>query len=540
VGFAPPATTGTSTTATVSTTAATPTGAHQVTITGSGAGGVTASVVVTVTVTAIPGSITLSLASPALSVTQGQSGNVALTINRTNFTGSVALTSAGAPAGVMVDFNPPSTTGLTSTVTVTVPGATPTGTSQITITASGTGVSNATIVLTLTVTQSAGGGNVTFTFCAQSGIPLWLAYQNLGGAWTAVTPVNNAYNFNINPRGIVAWVLPDGAKTKLEVYYGSTSELAARGSSLCRGNGTTKSVNVTVTGLGMMDVASVALGGATTQLFGGVGNTAQLTNVPDGLVDLFVSRQTVDFPLVTSSVVVQSDLNPANGSTIMADVSVANAVNRTATIANLGADNASMLMGFLTKNGTVGSLFVDGPGTTTSRPWAGVPDALTANHWHQQQVIATTPGAVNGYPFRAVQQFNRLAADRTYTLPAHITAPTLAVQGTAPYVRINHTWTIQSAEFNDYWSITYTPASGNVSSVTISGTSDYFGSGPVRLDLPTFDASFNPQHGLQPGVQLTWTFLAAGGTAWGTTGNVPRATEGAISTTAGVSGQITP
>src|SRR6266852_5247641 len=75
-------------------------------------------------------------ASPASqTVTAGSSTTYTININRTGgFTGTVALSSSGAPAGASATFNPSSTGGSSSTLTVTTSASTPAGSSTLTIT----------------------------------------------------------------------------------------------------------------------------------------------------------------------------------------------------------------------------------------------------------------------------------------------------------------------------------------------------------------------------------------------------------------------
>lgn len=69
---------------------------------------------------------TVSVAPSALTVVPGADNVTTVTIDRTDFTGEVALTMTGAPAGVSGTFNPATTTGTTSTLTVSAgPATTP-------------------------------------------------------------------------------------------------------------------------------------------------------------------------------------------------------------------------------------------------------------------------------------------------------------------------------------------------------------------------------------------------------------------------------
>jgi uncharacterized membrane protein len=539
VAFNPATLTGTTLTSTVTVNVAatvTP-GNYPITLTGAGTGVTNATATLTVTVTAAA-SVSLALNPTSLSIQQGQQSTTAVTITRTNFTGNVDLTSTGAPAGVTVTFNPASTTGNTSTATVAVGAAVAAGSYTITVQAAGTGITNATVTLNLTVTQAGGGsGNVTFTFCQQSGIPLWVGYSNNGGAWTQATGTNNVYSFTINTRGIVAYVLPSGASTSLRVIYGTQAELTAQGAAFCQGAGTTKTINATLNGVGMGEIGTVSMGGGAGTVIGGIGsNTVQLNNVQDGLRDLIAVRasQTTFSP---NSIVIQRDLNIPNGGSVTADF--ANGVAplaRTATIANLGTQQVTFMGLFLSKNFTSGNISFVQPTTSTTVNWFGVPDASTVSgDFHAQTALATPAGSTTPFPMRALVYYSRLATNQTLTLPNAIaTLPTVTVAGTTPYVTINSSWAIENP-YNQFWTLNFTPTGGSGPSAIVTGTAGYFGGGPVQLNIPNFGSSFNSAHGLQAGTPLTWQFTATGGTVF-----LAGPTEGATQMFAAVGGALAP
>lgn len=140
--FSPVSTTGASTLSLAASSTAT-VGPATITITGtSGTLTHTASINLTVTSTA-PANFSLSAAPAAVSVTRGGTTRSEVTVNRLNgFTGTVALSATGLPAGVTASFGPLSSTG----------------TSLLTLTASNTAVPGSVIVtgtsgaLTRTVT----------------------------------------------------------------------------------------------------------------------------------------------------------------------------------------------------------------------------------------------------------------------------------------------------------------------------------------------------------------------------------------------------
>ena len=94
---------------------------------------------------------TLATTPAALTVKQGASGTVTVNVSRNaTFTGAVALTLEGAPAGVTGTFNPASATGATSTLTLNVSSTAAAGTHNLTVRGKGDGLDK-TARVTLTV-----------------------------------------------------------------------------------------------------------------------------------------------------------------------------------------------------------------------------------------------------------------------------------------------------------------------------------------------------------------------------------------------------
>ncbi|HKQ77385.1 MAG TPA: hypothetical protein VJ810_27040 [Blastocatellia bacterium] len=160
--FNPPSTTGGSSTLTLAASTTAATGSFNVSINGSG-GSLNRSTTLSLTVNAPPTpDFSLSANPSSLTVNRGASGASAITITRTGgFTSSVALTATGLPSGVTATFNPPSTTGTSSTLTLAASSAATTGTANVTITGTGGGLSRTTSI-SLTVSD-VGNGGVTVT-----------------------------------------------------------------------------------------------------------------------------------------------------------------------------------------------------------------------------------------------------------------------------------------------------------------------------------------------------------------------------------------
>jgi alpha-tubulin suppressor-like RCC1 family protein len=70
-----------------------------------------------------PDSVALAVAPTALTLAPGESGNASVTITRVNFTADLALTIENLPAGATASFDPPSVSGVASTLTVHTSGS---------------------------------------------------------------------------------------------------------------------------------------------------------------------------------------------------------------------------------------------------------------------------------------------------------------------------------------------------------------------------------------------------------------------------------
>ncbi len=217
--FDPATPSGATATLTVSVGAAVAPGVYDLTVAGTATAG-NRSTPLTLTVSATP-DYALSLTPTALTINQSANGNTAVTITRTNFTGAVALSLGGAPAGVTGVFAPAAPTGGTSTLTVTVGAAVAPGVYNLTVDGTGT-PGNRSTPLTLNVGAApdyalslspaaltivqAGNGNtaVTLTRTNFTGA----VTLSLGGAPAGVTG-------SFNPAG------PTGTSSTLSVTVGA-------------------------------------------------------------------------------------------------------------------------------------------------------------------------------------------------------------------------------------------------------------------------------------------------------------------------------
>lgn len=484
-------------------------------------GSVSATAALSLTVTAVAaGDFTLAIAPTTATVTAGGSTNGTVSLTRTGgFAGTVNLTATGAPAGVTVAFSPAAATGATSAVTVSVAVGTAAGTYPITIRGNATGLAERTATFTLTVQSGGGGGggNVTWQFCDTSRFPLFFAVRDgTTGTWTRVLPgAAQTYSFTINDaRGGVTFVTSDGAGDfDVITYLATRAELVAFGQTECTTNPATKTLQGTVSGLGIGQTATINVGGSTATA--SANGPFSATAVDDGPVDLFAARVSLDLPTLSNvpdRFILRRGLNLPNGGTIPAlDFAGAEAfapATAPLTLANGGTDQLNLQTGFATANGATG-FFTFGPlaGGGATRTVFGVPLARTqTGDLHILQAIAVA-GSTN---VRIVAQYNRELTSRTLTFGPVLTAPTIASVATAPYRRLRASGTLQS-EYNQFIGASFTQSTGGTRSWTITASAGFFPSTAYDLEVPDLSgvAGFNNTWGLITGTAVDWSISAS-------------------------------
>jgi uncharacterized membrane protein len=536
--FAPNPAAGGTSTLTLTVGAAVAIGSSNVTVRGTAAGLADQTTTFQLTVTAA-GGFTLTAAPTALTLAPGANGSSTITINRTGgFTGAVNFShTTNAPAGVTISFNPVGTTGNTSTMNVSVGGGVAVGSYSITVKANSPGQSEQTTTVALTV-QSAGGGSVTWSFCAQSGVAVWAAYQNgTGGAWTASVGVGNTFSFNItDTRGGIAWVVVDGASADLNIVYGSVAELQANAPS-CAGNGTTKTVNGTMANLVAPASATVYMGGGSAAV--NVANQANfaIPGVADGGTDLFAVRTTSSFfpfALNPTGAIIRRGMNVPPGGNIVGGTldwssgEVIVPVQRSITTNETGLLQSSVL--YQTINGTAGIL---GTVTGNASPytfWA-IPDAdRGANELH----ILTLLTAGSPYAYRSVTKIFAAGVNQVMNFAADITGSGgFTTAATVPYLRPRTQFT-NTTDYNRLVFLYWANAGGTQNSAFVTFWEGYGLGLNVDYTLPDFSptAGWNNAWGLQSGVGNVAGGLSATGWVGGAVGQQPSA-DGTTSYTAG-------
>jgi cellulose 1,4-beta-cellobiosidase len=260
--FNPASTTTSASTLTFTASSTATLGAATVTITGvSGTLTHTATLSLTVTAVQTP-NFTLAASPASVSVAQGATGSSVLTVTPSGgFTGAVALTASGLPAGVTGAFSPASTTG-TSTLTFTASSTATIGAATITVTGvSGTLTHTTTISLSVTAVQVPN--------FALAGTSAAVTRGATGTSTITVTPSGGftgavALSASGLPAGVTAAFSPASTTSTLTFTASSTATLGAATITITGVSGTlthtatiSLTVNAAVTGTGGVTVTPV-------------------------------------------------------------------------------------------------------------------------------------------------------------------------------------------------------------------------------------------------------------------------------------------
>jgi hypothetical protein len=508
---------------TVASTAAA--GTTTINIIGNGAGVANQTLAVQLTVTvpaqAGPFAMSLSVASYLALPPTTLSSPAQLTITRNaGFTGAVALTVSGLPAGLVVGVTPTNATGNTATVLILDGGAAK-GTYPITIRGVAAGQGEQSITFNVTVVAPS-TGSTTWTFCENAvRSPQYIfAVKDGTGPWTRIMPNGNAYSFNVtSPTGQVAMVVPEGLGYRTTIYQHTSQEIAARGTQECLNypSATQRTATGQITGLGANEISLMTVG--TTQ-GGSLGPASfTLTNLPAGNLDLVAVRETLNQQAdqIPSRFLVRRGINPAAGATIAPiDFNAAEAVAPTTANWTFNATNGeafSIVEYFSTAGGTAGVL-LGPPGidrTTTSRTIYGVPSAQTINGDLHVVIATVLSSNLTVRATRQVIAYSRSIVDRTLTFGPALPTPTVTTVATAPLGRLRAQGTLPN-EYNS--GVMFDASQTSIDRYTsIHATRGFLGSGNAYdLQVPDLTAvvGWDTRFPMSSGVAATY-WVSGGG-----------------------------
>ena len=501
---------------------------YSATITATAQGVAQATATYQLTVTALP-NYALSVAPAAITIQAGASGGATVNIDRTNFTGAVALALASPPAGITGVFNPTPATANSSMLQISVATSVAAGSYPVTIQGTATGFGAKTTTLTVTVTAPpAGNVNVEYRYCDASQVPAFFAYQDGNGAWQSVTASTTAgvtkFAFTLTQgRGGVLVVLQteasavadvmlvgrsrksrqsleqllrvrDGIRGRFtaapgrpgvalrsvanayetDVLYASATELAQDGIDNCAVSQPTKTVTGTVAGITAGQYGILSLGSSTV-VFDGAATTNPVTfdDVPAGPVDFVATRMTSP-GTPPDKVVVLRDLNIPDGgslpSTINFAAPAATPATATATITGASSgDDLEIFTELVTAKHRLLFWFDLAPSQVATRPWAGLSAANMVSGDFHDVVVFATPRASEG-DYRVSLKYVGPVANQTLAIGPVLAAPTISSVATGAYPRFRFQGALPS-EYNKGASIDVlsSASAGNVFSIIASG-----------------------------------------------------------------------
>ena len=473
-------------------------GTYNISIRGSGTGVTDATATFVLTITA--SGFTITAQPAAISIQQGNAGNVNIAINRVGgFAASVTLVATVNAAGVTLTMNPPSTTGNTSTLSIAVAANAAPGTYTIGIgAASGVFTGSASVALTITASGGGGGGNASVNLSCFN--VLWFASKDGNGPWTPVTGVNGVYSFNVTQAtGGFTWVHVIGGVTQTIVQYFTRAELTASVFNFCPAAAVTKTINGTVSGLGATDNARFGLGAGGA--FAGANGAFTMTNVQQGTHDFFAYRHDPARDMTGTGnpdrAVIRRDQNIPNGGSIgnvdfNAGDSFAPATSTVTVNGTAGGEVLTHGMGYYSGAACTFASFYTFAGTLPSPPApqtftaSGIPAAMQRNtDFHQIFVTGITRPSATAPPTatRTVQELYRVLANRAITLPTMLPVPAITTLA-GPYKRLQAVYTIPGDyQINTVFAYTESTVQRFAS---ISASLGFLGGTTATLAMPDF------------------------------------------------------
>ncbi|HMC54728.1 MAG TPA: hypothetical protein VKH19_06110 [Gemmatimonadaceae bacterium] len=356
-------------------------------------------------------------------------------------------------------------------------------------------------------------------FCA-SDAPIFFAYQNDGGAWTALTPdASVTYHVPATEKIALAFVHQFGSSYSTEVIYGTRSELEPLAGVNCTDAAGSKTLNGSVTGASLGSDVWITMADQTT-VVSPPPSTFSLNFLPDGVLDLVANRDafTVN-STVPDRIIVRRAINLTNGATMPAldfasAEALAPATNSLTISGMLAGETTSLDVAFSTATVQDHDLYYVPSFTTSPQAIYSIPATLTqAGDSHTLDVYASDPHTTG---YRGVMQFYRTPADRVAALGPALSQPTFSALSASPVVRVRMTLPVQ-AQYSSFANAYHVQTNGATSRVvSVTGTAGYFGSiGTWELDIPDLSSlsGYPIASGIQPSLSYASEAQAYGGSA---------------------------
>lgn len=512
---------------TINVSASTAPGSYTLTAaaTGTGVSSVTASFALTVTAAPPSGSFTLAPNPASVTVVQGSSATSTITVNRSGgFAGNVGLAASGMSNGLSANFAPPNVSGGSATLTLTANSIAITGTVSLTVVGTATGVPSQSATVQVTVTPAQNGGTsgnviVDFSNCAPEAKPVWLAYQDGGGAWTHVSSSGDVYRFAVSSgAGGYAYVTrPSADHSAVAVNLLSRAELISAPIVGCPTPAGNKTVIANVSAIGTSEEGIISLGGSSVEA--PTEGPTPIPRVPNGSYDLigwrFNNVRGINTATDTRGVIIR-DVNVADHDTAgTVNFSSPDAIGITAwSVGFSGATAGDVFSGSMSyytgaPESCVPALLYNFTSNAPSIPGSAygfVDSVQRATDFHVLSVVATN------FPNTRVSQrsFHTAGSVTSLKLLDPIPAPVVSNVAGAAYKRLQVAGSTPSVYGSN---VVFSYSDGvNARSASIQASISWLGGNSASLMFPDFtgvegwDGTWMPQ----AGSAVNWSF---GGTS---------------------------
>ena len=522
--FNPAATTGTSSLLTLNVGSSVTTGNYNITVKGTAAGISDVTTVVGLTVTSGAG-FTLAGTPGFASVPHGGSGRTGVQATRNaGFTGTITYGLTGLPTGLSGGVGATSVAD-SMAVSFTATAGLASGDYPVVVTGTSGGKTTQVTIIVSVAPPGTTVVHLDYSGCDPSVQPVWVAYQDGTGAFTAVTGTGGVYTFPVtNSTAAAAVVTPraSGGSYSTAVLFGSASELS--GMATCTSvPQTSKSLNFSLVGLGVTDFANVSMPWTTTSAQYALPSSS-LIGVASGTQDVIAFRYDRNNQTLDVRGIIRRGLNLPNGGTIAPlDFGGSESfvpVQGTLTVQNLNGEQASPGVEYLSQPTSCSNtaLFMNTPtSVATSSVIFGFPaSAQQAADLHRVYVSTPTRSAdrwIHAFGSQVLSLGGALTAPAITTLAGPYKRPQVTVALPVDYTFARYTW----------------GAAGN--GLTMVGSSTYFGGGTMTLTMPDLSgvAGYNVS---------AWAPAAASGsyTLVATSAMVEACTDGSVRRSAGMGG----
>ena len=473
---------------------------------------------------------TLSLVPAALTIAAGTSSSATVNIDRSNFTGVIALELLDEPTGVIWGFTPTLAGLNSSSLDIAVGASVAPGNYPIRIRGSGPGVPERFGLFQLAVTPAPSGGvGLEYAFCDPVNAPAYFAYQDGTGTWQRVTAVTAGgvvrfpFNLTANLGGVMAvyrtavgidfrapqryraggralepkvreqrYRVTTDAAALTEVFatdvtYATKAELIQEAAQSCVRSFPTKTVRGTVVGVPPGQYGVVALGGSGT-IFDGAASTNPVifSDVQSGLVDFFGTRTTPG--QAPDRAVMFRNLNPADGGSLPQSIDFNGPASfqpasATVTITGGLGHRLEVYTGVHTATSNVGFWNDIAPTTNATRPWAGLNAAsMIAGDFHGITVFASPPNEPDN--FRVTGKYVGAVSSQSVAFGPIVNAATTSLVSGGAYPRYRFQGALpteynkavgffmfpedEGNEFSAYATSAYLAASGNAAAYDLT------------------------------------------------------------------------